>query len=101
MDNLFVSFLVSPSISFSKVCERSTSPRWDEAFHFLVRDPKEELLIVKVRRKGPQRVEKYTFVFLFERGLRGLITLLARFHTEMIPIESHFNGPSQRWENDW
>nr|AAC34394.1 unknown [Takifugu rubripes] len=30
------------------VCERSTSPRWDEGFHFLVRDPKEETLTVKV-----------------------------------------------------
>lgn len=34
---------------FSKVCERSTSPRWDEAFHFLVRDPRDETLTVKVR----------------------------------------------------
>lgn len=35
--------------SFShQVCERSTSPRWDEGFHFLVRDPKEETLTVKV-----------------------------------------------------
>ncbi|CDR18338.1 unnamed protein product, partial [Oncorhynchus mykiss] len=32
----------------TKVCECSTSPRWDEAFHFLVRDPTEELLIVKL-----------------------------------------------------
>ena len=31
-----------------QVGERSTSPRWDEAFHFLVRDPKEESLTVKV-----------------------------------------------------
>uniref|UniRef100_A0A7N6ATL5 Extended synaptotagmin-like protein 1a n=1 Tax=Anabas testudineus TaxID=64144 RepID=A0A7N6ATL5_ANATE len=29
---------------FAKICERSTSPRWDEAFHFLVRDPREEIL---------------------------------------------------------
>uniref|UniRef100_A0A3B3WIY0 Extended synaptotagmin-like protein 1a n=1 Tax=Poecilia mexicana TaxID=48701 RepID=A0A3B3WIY0_9TELE len=34
---------------FSQVCERSTSPRWDEAFHFLVRDPRDETLTVKVR----------------------------------------------------
>lgn len=32
----------------NQVCERSTSPRWDEGFHFLVRDPKEETLTVKV-----------------------------------------------------
>lgn len=31
-----------------KVCERSTSPRWEEAFHYLVRDPTDESLIVKV-----------------------------------------------------
>uniref|UniRef100_A0A3B4X071 Extended synaptotagmin 1 n=1 Tax=Seriola lalandi dorsalis TaxID=1841481 RepID=A0A3B4X071_SERLL len=29
---------------FPKVCERSTSPRWDEAFHFLIRDPRDETL---------------------------------------------------------
>lgn len=32
-----------------KICERSTSPRWDEPFHFLVRDPTDETLTVKVR----------------------------------------------------
>ncbi|TNN82482.1 Extended synaptotagmin-1 [Liparis tanakae] len=32
----------------TKICERSTSPRWDEAFHFLVRDPRDESLTVKV-----------------------------------------------------
>ncbi|CAB1330122.1 unnamed protein product, partial [Coregonus sp. 'balchen'] len=37
-----------------KVCERSTSPQWDEAFHFLVRDPKEELLIVKLSHSWGQ-----------------------------------------------
>ncbi|KAG7257304.1 hypothetical protein CRUP_031806, partial [Coryphaenoides rupestris] len=29
------------------ICERSTSPRWDESCHFLVRDPREEVLTVK------------------------------------------------------
>lgn len=32
-----------------QICERSTSPRWDEAFHYLVRDPRDETLTVKVR----------------------------------------------------
>uniref|UniRef100_A0A8C5AN82 Extended synaptotagmin-like protein 1a n=1 Tax=Gadus morhua TaxID=8049 RepID=A0A8C5AN82_GADMO len=31
---------------------RSTSPRWDEACHFLVRDPREETLMVKVRENN-------------------------------------------------
>ncbi|CAB1353949.1 unnamed protein product, partial [Coregonus sp. 'balchen'] len=31
----------------TKVCDRTNSPQWDEAFYFLVRDPKEEMLIVK------------------------------------------------------
>uniref|UniRef100_A0A3B3UZY7 Extended synaptotagmin 1 n=1 Tax=Poecilia latipinna TaxID=48699 RepID=A0A3B3UZY7_9TELE len=31
---------------------RSTSPRWDEAFHFLVRDPRDETLTVKVRENA-------------------------------------------------
>ncbi|CDR00122.1 unnamed protein product [Oncorhynchus mykiss] len=33
----------------TKVCDRTNSPQWDEAFYFLVRDPREEILIVKVR----------------------------------------------------
>ncbi|XP_037624574.1 extended synaptotagmin-1 isoform X1 [Sebastes umbrosus] len=32
----------------TKVCDRSRSPQWDEAFHFLVRDPTEEMLIMKL-----------------------------------------------------
>ncbi|XP_041808275.1 extended synaptotagmin-1 [Chelmon rostratus] len=32
----------------TKVCDRSRSPEWNEAFHYLVRDPREEMLIVKL-----------------------------------------------------
>ncbi|KAG7471889.1 hypothetical protein MATL_G00102840 [Megalops atlanticus] len=32
----------------TKVCDRSTSPQWDESFHFLVCDPKQDMLIVKL-----------------------------------------------------
>lgn len=32
----------------TKVCERSRSPEWNEAFHFLIRDPRDEMLIVKL-----------------------------------------------------
>ncbi|KAG7278869.1 hypothetical protein CRUP_036383 [Coryphaenoides rupestris] len=32
----------------TKVCERTSSPQWTEAFYFLVRDPKHEMLIVKL-----------------------------------------------------
>ncbi|XP_072238428.1 uncharacterized protein esyt1b [Leuresthes tenuis] len=32
----------------TKVCDRTTSPEWSEAFYFLVRDPEEEMLIVKL-----------------------------------------------------
>ncbi|XP_045561813.1 uncharacterized protein isoform X3 [Salmo salar] len=32
----------------TKVCEQSNSPQWEEAFYFLVRDPREEILIVKL-----------------------------------------------------
>uniref|UniRef100_A0A6Q2Z2F2 C2 domain-containing protein n=2 Tax=Esox lucius TaxID=8010 RepID=A0A6Q2Z2F2_ESOLU len=38
----------------TKLCERSTSPRWDEAFQFLVRDPKEEILVVKLSHSWGQ-----------------------------------------------
>ncbi|KAK5872293.1 hypothetical protein PBY51_013008 [Eleginops maclovinus] len=32
----------------TKVCDRSRSPQWEEAFYFLVRDPTEEMLILKL-----------------------------------------------------
>ncbi|KAJ8265672.1 hypothetical protein COCON_G00147710 [Conger conger] len=32
----------------TKVCDRSTSPQWDESFYFLVRDPRQDMLVVKV-----------------------------------------------------
>lgn len=33
---------------YLKVCDRSRSPQWNESFYYLVRDPREEMLIVKV-----------------------------------------------------
>ncbi|XP_034022626.1 extended synaptotagmin-1 isoform X3 [Thalassophryne amazonica] len=32
----------------TKVCDRSTSPQWNESFHFLVRDPKHQMLVLKL-----------------------------------------------------
>ncbi|XP_077428826.1 extended synaptotagmin-1 [Vanacampus margaritifer] len=32
----------------TKVCDRTRSPEWNEAFHFLVHDPAEEMLVVKL-----------------------------------------------------
>ncbi|XP_034724939.1 extended synaptotagmin-1 isoform X2 [Etheostoma cragini] len=38
----------------TKVCDRSRSPQWDEAFYFLVCDPKEEILIIKLSSEWDQ-----------------------------------------------
>lgn len=32
-----------------KLCDRTTSPQWNESFHFLVHNPKHQMLVVKVR----------------------------------------------------
>ncbi|XP_036386781.1 uncharacterized protein esyt1b isoform X2 [Megalops cyprinoides] len=40
----------------TKVCDRSTSPHWDESFYFLVRDPRKDMLIVKLTHTGDQAV---------------------------------------------
>nr|XP_040060022.1 extended synaptotagmin-1 [Gasterosteus aculeatus aculeatus] len=32
----------------TKVCDRSRSPQWDEAFYFQVRNPRQEMLIIKL-----------------------------------------------------
>ncbi|KAK2851402.1 hypothetical protein Q5P01_007678 [Channa striata] len=44
----------------TKVCERSTSPRWDEAFHFLIRDPRDEILSVKLSHSWGQALGSLT-----------------------------------------
>lgn len=38
----------------TKITNRSTSPQWDEAFHFLIHNPKEETLIVKLSHSWGQ-----------------------------------------------
>ncbi|KAM9343555.1 extended synaptotagmin-1 isoform 2-T2 [Pholidichthys leucotaenia] len=38
----------------TKICERSTSPRWDEAFRYLIRDPRDETLTVKLSHSWGQ-----------------------------------------------
>uniref|UniRef100_A0A3P8RVN9 Extended synaptotagmin 1 n=1 Tax=Amphiprion percula TaxID=161767 RepID=A0A3P8RVN9_AMPPE len=56
----------------TKICERSTSPRWDEAFHFLVRDPREETLTVKLSHSWGQALGSLTLPLrevLAEQGL--------------------------------
>lgn len=37
------------SWSLLKLCDRTTSPQWNETFHFLVHNPKHQMLVVKVR----------------------------------------------------
>ncbi|KAM4563855.1 extended synaptotagmin-1 [Odontesthes bonariensis] len=44
----------------TKICERSTSPRWDEAFHFLVHDPRDETLTVKLSHSWGQALGALT-----------------------------------------
>lgn len=56
----------------TKICERSTSPRWDEAFHFLVRDPRDETLTVKLSHSWGQALGSFTLPLrevLMEQGL--------------------------------
>uniref|UniRef100_W5JY66 Extended synaptotagmin-like protein 1b n=1 Tax=Astyanax mexicanus TaxID=7994 RepID=W5JY66_ASTMX len=35
----------------TKVCDRSTSPQWGEAFHFLLHNPNEDNLIIKIQSR--------------------------------------------------
>ncbi|XP_028266222.1 extended synaptotagmin-1 [Parambassis ranga] len=56
----------------TKVYERSTSPRWDEAFHFLVRDPRDETLTIKLSHSWGQALGSLTLPLrevLVEPGL--------------------------------
>ncbi|XP_073326247.1 extended synaptotagmin-1 [Pagrus major] len=56
----------------TKICERSTSPRWDEAFHYLIRDPRDETLTVKLSHSWGQALGSLTLPLrevLVEPGL--------------------------------
>uniref|UniRef100_A0A3Q0T443 Extended synaptotagmin 1 n=1 Tax=Amphilophus citrinellus TaxID=61819 RepID=A0A3Q0T443_AMPCI len=45
---LKIVYYLSLSTFHVKVCDRSRSPQWSEAFHFLVHDPTKEMLILKL-----------------------------------------------------
>ncbi|XP_029286508.1 LOW QUALITY PROTEIN: extended synaptotagmin-1 [Cottoperca gobio] len=45
----------------TKVCDRSRSPQWEEAFYFLVRDPTEEMLIMKLSSAWDQPMGSLVF----------------------------------------
>lgn len=38
----------------TKIANRSTSPQWDEAFHFLIQNPREDILVVKLSHSWGQ-----------------------------------------------
>ncbi|XP_068170607.1 extended synaptotagmin-1 [Antennarius striatus] len=45
----------------TKVCDRSRSPEWNEAFHFLVHNPTEEMLIIKLSSAWDQPMGSLVF----------------------------------------
>ncbi|XP_071372797.1 extended synaptotagmin-1 [Centroberyx affinis] len=57
----------------TKICERSTSPRWDEAFHFLVRDPRDEMLTVKLSHSWGQALGSVVLPLREVLGEQGLV----------------------------
>ncbi|KAM4610096.1 extended synaptotagmin-1 isoform 2-T2 [Polymixia lowei] len=57
----------------TKICERSTSPRWDEAFNFLVRDPRDETLTVKLSHSWGQALGSVVVPLREVLGQQGLV----------------------------
>ncbi|XP_068193275.1 extended synaptotagmin-1 [Antennarius striatus] len=57
----------------TKVCERSTSPRWDEAFHFLVRDPRDEVVTLKLSNNWGQALGSLTLPLREVLNVQGLV----------------------------
>uniref|UniRef100_A0A3Q4HPW8 Extended synaptotagmin-like protein 1a n=1 Tax=Neolamprologus brichardi TaxID=32507 RepID=A0A3Q4HPW8_NEOBR len=53
--------IILKNVSYkTKVSERSTSPRWDEGFHFLISDPRSEILTVKLSHSWGQALGSLT-----------------------------------------
>uniref|UniRef100_A0A8D0B037 Extended synaptotagmin 1 n=1 Tax=Sander lucioperca TaxID=283035 RepID=A0A8D0B037_SANLU len=50
----------------TKLCDRSTSPQWNESFYFLVLDPKHQMLVVKARAL-------FTFIFGWDQPMGSLV----------------------------
>ncbi|XP_029911995.1 extended synaptotagmin-1 [Myripristis murdjan] len=65
--------ILKSTIYRTKICERSTSPRWDEAFHFLVRDPKDEMLTVKLSHSWGQALGSVVLPLREVLGEPGLL----------------------------
>lgn len=40
--------VLNETVYKSKLCDRSTSPQWNESFYFLVHDPKQQMLVIKL-----------------------------------------------------
>lgn len=57
----------------TKICERSTSPRWDEAFQFLVRDPRDEILSVKLSHSWGQALGSISLSLKEVLGMPGTV----------------------------
>ncbi|XP_063070881.1 extended synaptotagmin-1 [Engraulis encrasicolus] len=56
-----VELVVGGTSHKTKVCERSSSPHWDQSFYFLVRDPHEEMLQVKLSSNWEQALGSLVF----------------------------------------
>lgn len=41
-------YILTNTRYITKLCDRSTSPHWGEVFDFLIHDPREDILIIKV-----------------------------------------------------
>ncbi|XP_056128792.1 extended synaptotagmin-1 [Lampris incognitus] len=65
--------ILKSTIHRTKISERSISPRWDEAFHFLVRDPRDENLTVKLSHSWGQSLGFMVLPLREVLGQQGLV----------------------------
>uniref|UniRef100_A0A8C8J099 Extended synaptotagmin-like protein 1b n=1 Tax=Oncorhynchus tshawytscha TaxID=74940 RepID=A0A8C8J099_ONCTS len=80
----------------TKVCDRTNSPQWEEAFYFLVRDPREEILIVKLSSAWDQAMDLVLdhWLSLDEASPDSQILLRAELKVRHTSISSMFCRPN-------
>lgn len=65
-----------------KLCERTASPQWSESFYFLIKDPKHDMLVVKV--------SLFTVVYIH---IQLHLYMLSTFITSLLQLSSGWDQP--------
>lgn len=89
--NTCIRFTVT--VVFLQLCDRSTTPHWNESFYFLVHDPKHQMLVVKARTS-------FTTYLHVLYSVRVCVWLWVKLLSPLLHCSCPVDGTS-RWDLWW